>query len=164
MLLVLIVISCFNLILLWFNLNFDDQLQVDSKIDEKTFPIFSEGRKTKQFTRACESFTTPNSPCENFTTPNSPCENFTNPKCTLWKFRKGCKNFANQLCLVKFEKPVQTCFTNQLCLAKTLWNLKEVANLVRNSKTHFATLRIPTVSMLNTNGQWERQRSLKKPI
>ncbi|RVW63543.1 hypothetical protein CK203_060849 [Vitis vinifera] len=31
---------------------------------------------------------------------------------------------------------------------------------VRNSKTHFATLRIPTVSMLNTNGQWERQSFL----
>ena len=108
---------------------------MNSKTDGKTFQIFSEGGKIEQFARACENFTTPNSPCE---------------------------NFANQFCLAKFEKPMQTHFTTQLCLAKTLQNLKEVANSVRNSKTHFATLQIPTVSMRNTNGQREIKRSLKQ--
>ena len=86
----------------------------------------------------------------------------------MQKFCKGCEKLANQLCLAKshakFEKPVQNHFTNQLCLAKTLRNLKEVANSVRNSKTHFATLRIPMVSVRNTNSQRENKRSLKKPI
>ena len=92
-------------------------------------------RKNRAIHRACKNFATPNSPCE---------------------------NFANQFCLAKFEKPMQTHFTTQLCLAKTLQNLKEVANSVRNSKTHFATLQIPTVSMRNTNGQREIKRSLKQ--
>ena len=63
-----------------------------------------------------------------------------------------------------FATPNTTCenFANQLCLVKTLRNLKEVANSVRNSKTHFATLPIPTVSMRNTNGQGEIKRSLKQ--
>ena len=82
---------------------------------------------------------------QEFRNPKFTLRKFRKPKITLWKFRKGCEKFANQL-----------------CLAKTLRNLKEVANSVRNSKTHFATLPIPTVSMRNTNGQGEIKRSLKQ--
>ena len=72
---------------------------------------------------------------KHFATPKEACKNFATPKSVCENFsipQAPCENFARTA-----KK-----FANQLCLVKTL--------------------RILTTSMLNANGQWESQKSLKQ--
>ena len=131
-------ITCFNLILLWFNLSFDDQLQVDFKIYGKIFKNSSCGGKIWKSEHVSQA-------------PNPLYENFASFKFTLRKFHKLvllCEDLAKNFARVAMiSKP-------NFALRNPLWNLKSFCNLISHTQnalrkpceiweglqTYFATL------------------------
>ena len=113
---------------------------MNSKTNGKTFQIFSEGGKIKQFSRACENFATSNPPCENFgrlakiSQTSFACE----IRCEIWK---ACAN--------SFRKPTLPC--------------ENIAKFEGGCKLN-SQLRNPFHNLANSNNLCAKgQRSVGKP-